>query len=323
MKNIILILFILIASNILAQSESLKLSSDVWPPFTNVEEEKSIALDIVKEALLNINISVNYEIVNFDVVMEGISSGTFDGSAALWRDESREKHLVFSNAYLQNQLILIGRKGSNVDVSAISELENKRIGVVENYSYGDALLGGKNNEIVYGTSDQQNLERLISKEIDYFLVDALLIQYLLKYQLNDVSEFLEIGEYPLIVKSLHMAIRKDIPGVDQIITKFNEAITVMLKDGSYNEILELNWVKADVDGDGKLELILAGNEAGKTEPGNSYNILYSPQNKDAGGYYVNGTMYNSWNDVPEQYKVEIPQVSPPADLDDSSMKIRF
>ena len=34
---------------------------------------------------------------------------------------------------------------------------------------------------------------LEGKKVDYILVDALLIQYLLKYQVNDVSEFLEIG----------------------------------------------------------------------------------------------------------------------------------
>jgi hypothetical protein len=51
---------------------------------------------------------------------------------------------------------------------------------------------------------------------------------MLKYQLNDVHEFLEIGENPMIVKSLHLAIRKDIPDADQILTKFNEAVKIIL-----------------------------------------------------------------------------------------------
>jgi len=307
----------------MAQTESLKLSSDVWPPFTNVEEEKSIALDIVEEALKSINITANYEIANFGSVMDKIASGISDGSAALWWDKSREEHLVFSDPYLQNQLILVGKKGTNVDVSSFSELNEKRIGVVENYAYGEELIAGKNNEIVTGTSDQQNLERLLSDQIDHFLVDALLIQYLLKYQLNDVSEFLEIGEFPLITKTLHLAIRKEIPDAEQILDQFNTAIKTMIADGSYNEILELNWVRADVDGDGTMELILAGNEAGKTAPENSYNIIYSEQNKNSGGYYVDGTMYKSWNEVPDRYKVDIPKVNAQPDLNNATMKIQF
>jgi len=311
------------ATIVTAQVESLKLSSDVWPPFTDVENEKSIALDIVEEALESLNITSNFEIIDFGSVMDGIKSGEADGSAALWKDESREKFMAFSDPYLQNQLILVGRKGSNVAVSSIAELENKRIGVVENYAYGEELKEGKNNEIVTGTSDQQNLERLISEEIDYFLVDALLIQYMLKYQLNDVREFLEIGETPLIVKTLHLAIRKDIPGTDQILAKFNEAIVTMMADGSYNEILELNWVQADVDGDGEVELVLAGSEAGTAAPDNSYNILYSEQSKNAGAYYVDGTKYKSWNDVPDSYKVDLPPVEVQQDMNNSHMKIPF
>lgn len=323
MKNIVTILAILFAINGMTQTETLKLSSDVWPPFTDVQSEKSLALDIVEEALESLSISPDFEILNFGSVMEGIKKGEADGSAALWKDEAREEFLVFSDAYLQNQLVLVGRKGSNVAVSSFAELEMKRIGVVENYSYGDELLAGKNNNIVGGTSDQQNLERLISEEIDYFLVDALLIQYLLKYQLNDVREFLEIGENPMIVKSLHLAIRKDIPNADQILVKFNEAIKTMMADGSYNEILELSWVRADVDGDGELELILAGDEAGTSAPDNSYNILYSEQKQGSGGYYVNGTKYKTWNDVPEQYKVDIPKVNAQPNMNESSMKIHF
>lgn len=323
MKSIAAVLLILISTSTLAQTTSLNLASDVWPPFTNVEEEKSIAMDIVNEALLKNEITTNYEIVDFGMVMEGIALGKFDGSGALWKDKSREETLMFSDAYLQNQLILVGKKGSDVQFTSFSELDNKRIGVVENYAYGDSLLSGKDNQIIYGSSDQQNLERLFSGQIDYFLVDALLIQYLLKFQLNDVRELLEIGEYPLIVKSLHLAIRKDFSNAEQVLNDFNRAIKTMMADGSYNEILELNWVSADVDGDGKLELILAGNEAGKAAPEYSYNILYSDQNLSAEGYYVDGKMFQSWEDVPNEYKVDIPRVDYQPGLDDATMKIKF
>jgi len=288
-----------------------------------VETEKSIALDIVKEALESLEINTEIDILDFGSVIGNIQSGDADGSAALWKNESREKYLAFSKPYLQNQLVLVGLKGSNVSIESFSEFENVRIGVVENYAYGDDIQKGHNIEIVTSASDQQNLERLISKEIDYFLVDALLIQYLLKYQLNDVREILAIGDNPMIVKPLYFAIRNDIPEAEQILTKFNEAIKTMMSDGSYNEILELNWVKADVDGDGEVELVLAGNKAGTSEPTDSYNVLYSEQGGDTEGFYVDGTKYKSWNEVPDSYKVELPPVEVQQDMNNSHMKIPF
>ena len=308
MTRILIILFLIIASNIHAQTKELKLSSDVWPPFTNVEKEKSVALDIVKTALEKSGIKTNYEIVNFEEVLVGISLGTYDGSAALWFTEEREKSLVFSKAYLQNQLILVGRKGSNVNVSSFSSLQNKSIGVVEDYAYGDSVMKKEGIQIVYGKSDQQNIERLMSKKVDYILVDALLLQYLFKYQMNDVSEFLEIGTSPLLTKSLHFAIRKEIPGATEIISMFNSEIDTMILDGTYHDILELNWIKADVDGDGEMEMILKGNRAGVDAPDHTYDVIYSEGSSSTNRYYINGQVYKSWDEVPKESKIEFPKI---------------
>jgi hypothetical protein len=137
------------------------------------------------------------------------------------------------------------------------------------------------------------------------LVDALLIQYLLKFQLNDVTEFLEISDDPLIVKSLHFAIRKEIPEAKQIISRFDEEIQKMIADGTYHDILELNWIRADVDGDGQFELVLDGNRAGTDEPTNAYQVFISQPdmgNNEINRYYIDGNLYNSWEEVPEHYK---------------------
>ena len=42
------------------------------------------------------------------------------------------------------------------------------------------------------------------------------------------------------------------------IEKFNAEIKKMQADGTYNIILRLDWIRADVDGDGRTELV-AGN----------------------------------------------------------------
>ena len=308
MHRILFISLLFLSTTILAQTTSLKLASDVWPPFTNIETEKSIAIDIVQSALTRLNIESDMQIIDFGNVMLGIRTDKYDGSAALWLDEEREKWLLFSNAYLENQLILVGRKGSNVNVSSFSSLQNKSIGVVEDYAYGDSVMKKEGIQIVHGKSDQQNVERLMSKKVDYILVDALLLQYLFKYQMNDVSEFLEIGTSPLLTKSLHFAIRKEIPGATEIISMFNSEIDTMILDGTYHDILELNWIKADVDGDGEMEMILKGNRAGVDAPDHTYDVIYSEGSSSANRYYINGQVYKSWDEVPKESKIEFPKI---------------
>ena len=177
MKKIVQFSLIIIFTTGVAQTTELKLASDIWPPFTNIEGEKSIAKELVNEALRRQNIEVTTGILLDDEVLSRVDSHDFDGSAALWVSEERKENYLFSNPYLNNQLVLIGRKGSDVSATSMMDLTGKRLGVIENYAYGD-INATQHIILVYGKTNQQNLEKLLSGTLDYMLVDALLIQYM-------------------------------------------------------------------------------------------------------------------------------------------------
>lgn len=314
-------LLVILSFNGNSQTTDLKLAADIWPPFTDVETEKSIATDLVNEALNRININTSVELLEFKDVLSGIKSGEYDGGTALWINEERKKNFVFSDPYLHNQLIVVGRKGDDVNATTINDFKGKKIGVVENYAYD---INADDVIFVSGESDQQNLSRLLSNQIDYMLVDAILIQYLLKYQLNDVSEFLEIGSDALLVKSLHFALGKGVDRAEEIISQFNTEITDMISDGTYNKVLELNWIHADMDGDGELELILQGNEAGPNAPEQVYGLHAQSMVNDSNSqqrYYIDGKIYSGWDSVPQQYKTEIVMES--QSLKNSGIRLNF
>ncbi len=297
---------LLIISFICIQSfaQDLKLASDVWPPFTNVEKEKSVAIDIVSEALLRSNISCKNYIVDFDTVLKGIKLNDYNGSAALWKTKQREETMLFSKPYLENQLVLVSRKGTNVSVANFEELNNKKLGLIAGYAYNETITNHKNIEYVYSKNNQQNLEKLLSEEIDYFLVDNLLIQYMLKFQVNDVNKYLSISKKPYATKSLHFAINKQVANAAEIIDLFNKEIKLMMQDGTYNKIMELDWIKVDIDDDGVSELILNGDAVGKEAPEKSYSLFYDESKSN--GFYINNKHYPDWESVPDAYKNKIP-----------------
>jgi len=288
-----------------AQVTELNLASDVWPPFTNVEPHRAFASELVKESLGRAGIKSTTQILEFEDVIQGIRSGKYHGSAALWYNEERDEFLLFSAPYLQNRLIVVGRKGADVSMKSFADLAGMRVAVVGNYAYGSEVDQAWEVILVTGNNDQQNLERLLKEEVDYMLVDALLMEYLLTHQGDEVARYLEIGSTPLFKRSLHFAVRKDVEGAQSIIDRFNQGIIKMISDGSYNRILKLNWIQADVDGDGKLEMV-GGNHAGEEAPTSSYNVWF--ENPDQGlstnRFYVNGQIYQGWDTVPQQYKVQ-------------------
>lgn len=317
MKKLLLFLLISFTINSYAQERELKLSADVWPLFTNVEGEKSILTDLVQEALSRMEVTSTVKITKFTDVVKGINSGKFDGSPAFWISDERQETCLFSKPYLYNQLILVGRKGSDVTATSFNDLSGKKIGVVDNYDYGDF---DKNQDLVIisDISNQKNLENLLSDKIDYMLVDALLIQYMLKYQLNDVTQHLAIGQKPLLVKSLHLALNKNVENAEEILNQFDEKIDEMIADESFNRILELNWVRADVDGDGKMEMVLGSNMAGSSAPQNIYGLMMNNSYKEKNGpqrYYVDGKLYEDWDNIPKSYKLDLVEDKTPSEED--------
>lgn len=319
MKNTLTIIALLIIPQLFAQP--LKLASDVWPPFTDKGENMAIALDLVNVALAKQDIDVETEINSFQHILKNIQDRSIDGSAALWKTPEREAFLIYSNPYLENKLILVGRSGTQVNQKSFKDLEGKSIGLVEDYAYDSDLLENPKIEKIFSTSDQKNLELLIDEKIDYLLVDALLVQYLLKNQMEDAKEKLAIGKNPITVKPLYFAIHKDLPHAEEIIEKFNNEIETMIADGTYHELLGLNWVEADLNHDGIPELYLEGDAAGEAPPEDSYEIFHNPQdtNNDQ-WYHIDGKIYKEWEDVPDKYKKEI---QPKASDNDNLGGIRF
>lgn len=324
MKKLLLFLCILTLNQALGQNTEVKLGADIWPPFTDVSENTSILTVLVQEALYRRNINSDIEFGKWKEVMNKIDGGELDGSPALWESPERMKKYFFSKPYLYSQLVLVGRKGSDVGATSFNDLEGKKIGIVQDYAYGD-FEGRDKVELIDGKGNQNNLEKLLSGDIDYMLVDALIIQYMLKYQLNDVTAYLAIGQRPLMTKSLHLGLRKNVENAEFILREFDEEIAEMIADGTFNKILELNWIQADIDGDGVVELVLGGDLAGTSAPQNIYGLMMDEsyrQKNEPKQYYVDGKLYESWDDIPKSYKLDLPKDDMPTE-EDAKVKLKF
>jgi polar amino acid transport system substrate-binding protein len=284
------------------RADELRLASDPWPPFTGREGQPRVALALVHEALVRAGHPATTTILDAAAVMPALQSGEYDGSAALWRGAEREEFMLYSEAYLENRLVLVGRTGSEVSATRFADIAGKRLAVVGTYSYGAALEGDPGPTLVPGANLQENLSRLLAGEVDYMLVDELVIASIREYYPDEAAQHLAIGDNALVTRTLHFTLRDDVDGAEAIMVGFNREIQRMQVDGTYNELLGLEWIRVDVDGDGRLDYVHGEGAVGPERPEDSFAVmaLLEPgaAEEDSGSYYLGGKTYRRWDDVP-------------------------
>lgn len=285
----------------------LTLVSTAWPPFTNEAGRPRFALDLVEEALNRIGVSATSTIVSPAQFTLSLLSGRFDGSAAAWKDPERERALIFSQPYLENRLVLVGRYGVDVSAAALADLAGRRVAIVEGYSYGEAI-DRAGPIFVRSTSEEDSLSRLLKGAVDYALMDELVVQYLVSRYPDESAARLQIGSTPLFTRELHFALARARDDAESIVAGFNAQLRGMLADRTYHRLLHVDWIRGDIDGDGVPEYVPLSDRGWAAEPQHIYTLFSPPAPQTAPaapakpGFYLGGNIYSDWASVPESYK---------------------
>jgi polar amino acid transport system substrate-binding protein len=294
----------------LTQPAPLTLVSTAWPPFTNAPGQPRFALDLVEAALGRFGITAKIAIVAPTQFTPALLGTQYDGSAAAWRDAERERVLIFSQPYLENRLVLVGRSGADVSAKTLGDLKARRVAIVEGYSYGETI-DATGPVFVRFSSEEDCLAQLLKGNVDYTLMDALVVHYIVSNYPQESAAKLQIGSETLVRRELYLAIARRRADAESIIARFNTQLRRMIADGTYHRLLHVDWIRADVDGDGIPEYVPRNDHPGPSEPKSIYTLFSTPLTDSKSepvksGFYVGGNIYSNWASVPESYKVVNP-----------------
>jgi polar amino acid transport system substrate-binding protein len=295
-----------VAVSLSAQTGPLLLVSTAWPPFTNAPGQPRFALDLVEAALARIGVSSKTTIVSAAQFTPSLLTGPFDGSAAAWKDPERERVLLFSQPFLENRLVLIARRGGDVSATVLAALKGKRVAIVEGYAYGDVVDSNGGPTFVRSRSEEDSLSRLLNGSVDYTLMDELVVQYIVQNYPKESGAKLQIGSTALLIRDLYFALRRSRPDAESIISRFNAQLTGMIADRTYHRLLHVDWIRADINGDGIAEYVPLNDKTGPAEPQRIYSLFSTPETPSSTqpktGFYVGGNIYSDWASVPDSYK---------------------
>ncbi|MGD8885111.1 MAG: transporter substrate-binding domain-containing protein [Gammaproteobacteria bacterium] len=305
----------LLLTTVTVNAAELKLVADEWPPFTSAQQGQRIAVDLVQTALQNAAVDTKVKILPWQEVLSGIKADKYDAIVAAWKTPEREQYLLFSRAYLENRIDLIGRQDNKIRFDNIEQLKGKKVGVVSGYAYGNEITNNKDIIQVPGATVADNIKKLLGGEVDFILADALVAQAIKEHLPPEITEKLYIYDKEVVTQGLYFAVRKNLQNAQPMLDKFNKAIEQMIADGTYNKILGFTWLVADSNSDGVYEYIAGGNlssagkdpaefQAGYALFGDSADTIQTEENlpdmpskKPLLKYRVLNQEYNSWDDA--------------------------
>ena len=217
-------------------AEELRLAANEWAPYTFADVyRQGVATALVTAGLDRAGYDSRITIMAWPKVLDTTRRGDNDVIIAIWFTEARSAEFAFSEPYLANELKFLTRDDVKIGELSREALAGYRIGVVEDFAYGEKPYDTTGLEVVVGTSVRDNVRGLFARELDLVLGD----ERVLRHEIDLVSgaKFVVFVPEPLETRGLRLAVSRARADHPEIVAAFNSAIAEMREDGSYNDVL--------------------------------------------------------------------------------------
>jgi len=219
-----------------AVAEELSMTASIWPPYVYEERRSNgFLVALVSDALNRAGYQANMVVEPWPKALESTQNGDYDVYCGIWYTDDRAETLTFSEPFIDNQIIFAKRSDRDFKFENRTDLNDLRIGIVDDYAYSDKGYDTTGIEIAEAGSVEENVKRLVAGDIDLILADRRVVFY----EVDELvaAKKITVLPKPVNTRGLRIAVSKKRTDHREIIAAFDKAITAMKADGSYNTIL--------------------------------------------------------------------------------------
>jgi polar amino acid transport system substrate-binding protein len=220
------------------QAQDISLVVNIWPPYVDSSlPDDGLAMKIVKAAFKRAGYTPTIRIEKWEKALAGSKLGVYEVVGAVWKTKARQEKLLYSNAYLTNNIVLVAHANSQMKFDSLADLQGLLIGVLKDYEYDDEFM--KNPQILKFQANRltQNLIAVQQGKLDAAVADRRLAVYELKHFMGNNRADFQFLPKPLNSQKLYIAAPKEIEGSKALIGKFNKGLAAIKKDGTYQKII--------------------------------------------------------------------------------------
>ncbi len=235
---LLLIATLALGSNAVSAEQSVRLMASTSPPYVDAQlPEQGLALELVRHIYSRTGYTPDIKIERWSQAVEGTQIGVYDALAVAWYTEERNKDFIFSEPYLDGDLILVKALHDPRNYRGLQDLSGKRLGVQTDYGYGIDFEQIQGLVLVQENHLIQNLLKLLQGKLDLVIGDRRTLKMQLHEYLSDRANQVQVVPMSLPSRERHVAASREVAGSQDMIAAFNKALTEVKKDGSYDAII--------------------------------------------------------------------------------------
>jgi polar amino acid transport system substrate-binding protein len=238
LRTALLLIACLLLSAIAQAGQPVRLMANTSPPYSDERlPERGLALELVEHILSRTDYSPEITIDSWSRALEGVSIGVYDALAAAWYTEERAASFLFSEPYLESELIILKLRSLRASPRSLQDLAGARLGVRTDYAYGVDFAAVPDLQLVEEHHLIQNLLNLLSGKVHFVIGDRRTVVFQLNEYLKDQIHKFQVVDIELPGRARHLAASLKFKGHEALIAAFNQALAEVRRDGSYAAIV--------------------------------------------------------------------------------------
>ncbi len=218
--------------------ETATVAFSEFPPYKMVVGDRyaGIDTDLLQVVAQQLGLKLAFNHGTFEECLEMMRQGKADVMTTLLRRPEREKYILFAQLRYRTREVkgFYMLKDSNVHVRKYSDLEGLKIGVKEGARYFPRFDNDEGLDKMLASNTENNLRRLLNREIDVFIDTRDEARYWLK--ILDLTGEIRESEYTYeFLDPVYVGISRKSPLAARI-KEFEHALTKAVDEGALERI---------------------------------------------------------------------------------------
>ena len=226
-----------------ALADPLLVMADESPPYMGEGlRERGFLPALITEAMARQKTAIKIRVVPWARAIENVRLGKADAILGVYHTEERAVFLDYSEPVTVVRTVLFSLKANGIRYSSLEDLRPYSIGVVRGSSYGPGFDQADYLDKHEVSQEILNVRKLLKRRIDLFAGSADVLWYLIRTEMPEVQDDIEMLSPPLAGRQLYVGFSRKVAGHGDHRRRFNAGLSSMIADGTLKSLGEEHGV---------------------------------------------------------------------------------